>query len=278
MLRTRAVVRTTDDLAERNPGVPGRYGGARSTIIVPMFKDKELVGAIGIYRQEVRPFSDKQTELISNFAAQAVIAIENARLLNELRQSLEQQTATADVLRVISASPGDLEPVFQAMLQNATRICEANFGVLNLHDNGALRVGAMHNVPSAFAEWLDNQRSGYRPISGSPLDRVIRTKQFSVTVDHAAEAAPGRATTLGGARSTVCVPMIKDEELVGTITIYRQEVRPFTDKQTTLLQNFAAQAVIAIENTRLLNELRQRTDDLSESLDSRRRRRRCFAS
>jgi len=185
--------------------------GARSGLFVPMLKEGELVGAIAIYRQEVQPFTDKQIALVQNFAAQAVIAIENTRLLNELRQSLEQQTATADVLRVISSSPGELEPVFQAMLDNATRICEAKFGVLNLHENGALRMGAMHNVPSAFAEWLQNQRGGYRPIPGSALDRVLRTKQLSVTADHAVEVAPGRATTLGGARSTVCVPMIKDD-------------------------------------------------------------------
>ena len=255
-----------------------RLGGARTLLNVPMLKEDELIGVIAIYRQEVRPFTDKQIALVQNFAAQAVIAIENTRLLNELRESLEQQTATSEVLGVISCSPGELEPVFQSMLENATRICEAKFGVLNLYENGALRMGAMHNVPPAFAEWLQNQRGGYRPIPGSPLDNVIRTKQLSVTADHAAEAAPGRATTLGGARSTVCVPMIKDEQLVGTITIYRQEVRPFTDKQSALLTNFAAQAVIAIENTRLLNELRQRTTDLTESWSSKRRRRMCCAS
>jgi len=233
-----------------------------------MFKDKVLIGAVAIFRQEVRPFTDKQIELVKNFAAQAVIAIENARLLNELRDSLERQTATSDVLDVISKSPDDLNPVYQAILENATRICEAKFGVLNLHENGALmRMGAMHNVPEAFAEWLQGQRDGYKPIAGSLPDRVIQTKQVSYTADNAAETNPGRAATLGGARSTVCVPMLKNEELVGTITIYRQEVRPFTDKQIELLQNFAAQAVIAIENTRLLNELRQRTDDLTESLD-----------
>ena len=248
--------------------------GARTELVVPMLKEDELVGAIVIYRQIVRPFADKQIALVQNFAAQAVIAIENARLLSELRQrtadlaeSLEQQTATSEVLRVISSSPGNLEAVFEAMLENATRICEANFGVLNLHENGALRTGAMHNVPSAFANWLKDQRDGYRPIPGSPLDHVLRTKQLSVTADHAVEVSPGRATTLGGARSTVCVPMIKDDELVGTITIYRQEVRPFNDKQVVLLQNFAAQAVIAIENARLLSELRESLQQQTATAD-----------
>ena len=270
--RTKQTTHTADDAA--HDSMHARLGGARSRVLVPMLKDDVLVGAISIYRQEVRPFADKQIELLENFAAQAVIAIENTRLLNELRQrtddlteSLEQQTATSEVLRVISSSPGELEPVFQAMLENATRICEAKFGVLNLYENGALRMGAMHNVPPAFAEWLQNQRGGYRPIPGSPLDNVIRTKQLSVTVDHAVEAAPGRATTLGGARSTVCVPMIKDDQLVGTITIYRQEVRPFTDKQSALLTNFAAQAVIAIENTRLLSELRQSLQQQTATAD-----------
>ena len=127
-------------------------GGARTLVQVPMLKDNNLVGTIGIYRQEVRPFTDKQIELVQNFAAEAVIAIENTRLLNELRQSLEQQTATADVLRVISSSPGELQPVFQAMLENATRICEASFGHLQLYENGAFRIGATYNTPPIFAE------------------------------------------------------------------------------------------------------------------------------
>ena len=281
MVKSKAIVHVPDytlDQAyiERTPltVVLVESAGIRTAIAVPMLKDDVLIGVITLLRQEVRPFNEKQIALIQNFAAQAVIAIENTRLLNELRQrtddlseSLEQQTATSEVLKAISSSPGELEPVFQAMLENATRICQAKFGVLNLYENGALRMGAMHNVPPAFAEWLQNQRGGYRPIPGSPLDNVIRTKQLSVTADHAVEAAPGRATTLGGARSTVCVPMIKDDQLVGTITIYRQEVRPFTDKQSALLTNFAAQAVIAIENTRLLNELRESLQQQTATAD-----------
>ncbi len=239
-------------------------GGARTLLIVPMFKEDELIGAIAIYRQEVRPFTDKQIALLQNFAAQAVIAIENTRLLSELRQSLEQQTATSQVLSVISSSPGELEPVFNAMLENATRICEAKFGVLNLSENGAMRVGAMHNVPAPFAEFL--QLGPYQPNPGSLLDRAIRTRKVTITADNAAET-DGRATTLGGARSTICVPMLKDDVLVGTFTIYRQEVRPFTDKQVALLQNFAAQAVIAIENTRLLSELRESLEQQTATAD-----------
>jgi GAF domain-containing protein len=254
--------------------------GIRTMLAVPMLKDGDLVGAIVIYRQEVRPFTEKQIELVQNFAAQAVIAIENARLLKELRQrtddlseSLEQQTATADVLRVISSSPGELEPVFQAMLENAIRICDAKFGILNLHENGAFPVVAMFNVPDAFAE-LRQREPEVRPGPSHPLARVAATREALQIADYQAEpdyinGEPliVRFTDLTGARTMLVVPMRKDDELVGTISIYREEVRPFTDKQVDLLKNFAAQAVIAIENTRLLSELRQSLQQQTATAD-----------
>ena len=250
--------------AERDPGrmAAVEIGGVRSFVAVPMLKDGEFIGAIIIFRQEVRPFTDKQIELVTNFAAQAVIAIENTRLFNELRQrtddlseSLEQQIATSEVLRVISSSPGDLEPVFNSMLKNATRICEAKFGVLYRYDGSEFHLGALLGAPPALTEF-QRQRGAFKPPPGTPLDRLLRTKEVIRTADDSAEEAPSPSARLAGAKSHIAVPMFKDDELAGAIVIYRQEVRPFTDKQVELVQNFAAQAVIAIENARLLNELR----------------------
>ena len=231
-----------------------------------MLKDDNLIGAIAIHRQEVRPFTDKQIELVQNFAAQAVIAIENARLLNELRQSLEQQTATADVLRVISSSPGDLQPVFQAMLENAVRICDAKFGNLALLEGDVFRIVAQYGAPPKYRD--ARQREPFiRSSTRANLARVIKTKQVDQVADVAAEQPRSGIATLAGARTLVTVPMLKDNELVGIIVIYRQEVRPFTEKQIELLKNFAAQAVIAIENTRLLNELRQSLEQQTATAD-----------
>jgi GAF domain-containing protein len=266
LLRTKDVVRISDELAEPVLSPPAKFGGARSLVAVPMLKERALIGAIIIYRQEVRPFTDKQIELVQNFAAQAVIAIENTRLLNELRQSLEQQTATAEVLGVISSSPGELEPVFNAMLENAVRICDAKFGVLFRFDGRAFDTAAQVGTPRRYAEFLKQQGS-FHPLPDSRLDLMVRTGQVSHTADVATETVPGPAAELGGARSYIAVPMLKDEELVGAIIIYRQEVRPFADKQIELVKNFAAQAVIAIENTRLLNELRQSLQQQTATAD-----------
>ncbi len=255
------------DMAVDEPESPvTKFGGARTLVTVPMLKENELIGAIGIFRQEVWPFTDKQIALLQNFAAQAVIAIENTRLLNELRQSLEQQTATADVLRVISSSPGNLEPVFQSMLENAVRICDAKFGTLFRFDGDRFRVAAGVGTPPELAEF-ERRRGPFRPELGSRLERILGTKQAIHITDDAAESVPSPPTKLAGARSIVAVPMLKDDVLIGAIAIYRQEVRPFTDKQIALLTNFAAQAVIAIENTRLLNELRQSLEQQTATAD-----------
>ena len=253
--------------------------GMRTRVAVPMLKENRPVGVIVIYRKEVRPFTDKQIELVKNFAAQAVIAIENTRLLNELRQrtddlseSLEQQTATSEVLKAISSSRGELEPVFQAMLGNAVRICEANFGMLFRVENGAVSAAAMFGVPPAFAEFW--QRGPQRPGRRTALGRVVETRQTVHIADIKLEPAcvEGEpvflsAVSLGGFRTLIAVPMLKDNELVGAIGIYRQEVLPFTDKQIELVKNFAAQAVIAIENTRLLNELRESLQQQTATAD-----------
>ena len=247
-------------------------GGARTLLIVPMLKEHTLIGAMAIYRQEVRPFTVKQIALVENFAAQAVIAIENARLLSELRESLEQQTATAEVLRVISSSPGELEPVFEIILEDATRICEAKFGIMQLLEGDGLRAVALHDVPSAYAEAMGHDPI-FRPPVGHPLDRVVSTKQVVHIPDMRTEQKlRGRIVELAGARSLLTVPMLKENALIGVISIYRQEVRPFADKQIELVKNFADQAVIAIENARLLSELRQRTEEvgkLNQQLEQR---------
>ena len=250
-----------------------QLAGVRSKLSVPMLKEEELIGVIEIDRQEIRPFTDKQVELVQNFAAQAVIAIENTRLLSELRESLQQQTATADVLKVISSSPGEMKPVFEAMLTNALRICEAKFGHLLLYDGERFHAAHLHDVPAAYREYW--QKHGpIRPGPNTGLGRIVRDKQMFHIPDLKAEAAYAARDSLrvvtveqAGARSLVGVPMLKEDKLVGAIVIYRQEVRPFTERQIELLQNFAAQAVIAIENTRLLSELRESLQQQTATAD-----------
>jgi signal transduction histidine kinase len=269
--QTRKVVHTADDAG--GPSASARLAGARSHLAVPMIKDDALVGSIVIYRQEVRPFANRQIELVQNFAKQAVIAIENARLLNELRQrtdelteALEQQTATSEVLQVISSSPGELQPVFQAMLENATRICDAKFGTMFRFDGEAFHPMAMVNTPPALTSFL-RQRGRFVPETGNGLHRVWTSKKVLHTLDDAASPVPTAPARLAGARTYLGVPMLKDEELVGVIVIYRQEVRAFTEKQIELVKNFAAQAVIAIENTRLLHELRESLQQQTATAD-----------
>jgi GAF domain-containing protein len=246
---------------------------ARTFLTVPMLKEGELVGAIAIYRQEVRPFTEKQIELVRNFANQAVIAIANTRLLNELRESLQQQTATSEVLSVISSSPGELEPVFRAMLENAVRLCEAKFGTLELyHQGGAFRNVAMHNVPPAYVAW--RRDALIHPDPRTSLGRIVKTKDVMRTDDLRmtepyleGNPATRAFADLAGVRTLLVVPMLKENELVGVIGIYRQEVRSFTETQIDLVRSFARQAVIAIENTRLLNELRESLQQQTATAD-----------
>ena len=234
--------------------------GVRTLLCVPMIKERELIGAISIFRTEVRPFTDKQIELVKNFAAQAVIAIKNARLLNELRQSLEQQTATADVLQVISRSPGDLEPVFATMLEQAVRICDASFGSMVLLDGDMFRRVAIHNAPREFMDFHES-RPTVRLSDAFALAQILHTKQVVQIGDVQAEEPETPIAKYGGARTLLTVPLLKENEVIGALGLYRQEVRLFSDKQIALVENFAAQAVIAIENARLLNELRQSLEE-----------------
>jgi two-component system, NtrC family, sensor kinase len=251
----------TDPLYEKKEDA--KLGGHRSMIGVPLMREGEPVGVIGLSRSRVEPFSEHEIELVTTFANQAVIAIENVRLFEaeqqrsrELTESLEQQTATAEVLRVISSSPGDLQPVFEAMLENAVRICGASFGSMFLFEGEHLRRVSMHNAPASYAEYAAREPVIHYSVSGD-IRRVRNTRRPEQTPDLLAEDLNDPLAKFAGARTVVTMPMLKHEELIGIITIYRRKVRPFTDKQVELLTNFAAQAVIAIENARLLSELRE---------------------
>jgi len=253
--------------------------GHRTVLSVPLLRGDEAIGSLAIRRTEVRPFSEKQIELVQTFADQAVIAIENGRLFEdvqartrELSEALEQQTATSDVLGIISSSPGELKPVFSAMLSNALRICEAKFGNLFLYENGLFREVSNVNVPQGFEAFV--QRGPISPNPGTGLARIVSTKQVAHIEDiRKLEAYASRdpfvvaGVESGGIRTLLIVPLLKENDLIGVIGIYRQEVRPFTHKQIELVQNFAAQAVIAIENTRLLNELRESLQQQTATAD-----------
>ena len=276
-------VHIPDVLADPEYSAPKaqQLGAFRAALGVPMLRDGIAIGVFMIARRAPRPFTDKQIELATTFADQALIAIENVRLFDsvqtrtrELSEALEQQTATSEVLKVISSSPGEVKTVFEAVLANATRICAAKFGILWLREGeDAFRLGALHGVPRAFAE-ARLRDPVVHPGPRSGLGRIALTKQAVHIVDVTADQAyierdPLRVALVeqAGARTFVQVPMLKEDKLIGTIAIYRQEVRPFTDKQIELVQNFAAQAVIAIENTRLLNELRESLQQQTATAD-----------
>jgi GAF domain-containing protein len=267
------IVHISDVLADPDFKMTGaaKVGGIRTMLGVPLLREGTPIGVIVLQRKAVRPFTDKQIELVETFADQAVIAIENTRLLGELRESLQQQTATADVLKVISSSPGELEPVFQAMLERATQLCEAKFGVMFRFSDGVF----------CATSWLGNPPAHIieqpHVVSENPhnlLTRIVATKQPV----HSSDLTKERAYIEGnpryvalveavGARSLLVVPMVKNEELIGAIAIYWQEARSFTEKQMELVSNFAAQAVIAIDNARLLSELRESLQQQTATAD-----------
>jgi GAF domain-containing protein len=276
----RAVVEIPDVEADPSYGATGqglaKAVNYRSIAAVPLLNEGNPIGAIAVARANAGSFPKRQIVLLQAFADQAVIAIKNVRLFDEvqartrdLSESLEQQTATSEVLKVVSGSPGNLEPVFDAMLQNAVRICGAKFGNLMLREGDAFRLGSTHGAPQAYVDYLHSNRV-FRTNPG--LAQLVKTKEHYHLVDIAAAPTFGdelrEATVhLAGARTLIGVPMLKDDKVIGAIIIYRQEVRPFTNKQIELVKNFAAQAVIAIENTRLLNELRESLQQQTATAD-----------
>src|SRR5262249_1860414 len=242
-------------------------GGVRTNLTLPMLKENELVGVISIYRQEVRPFTNKQIELLQNFAAQAVIAIENTRLLNELRESLQQQTATADVLKTISRSTFDLHAVLQTLVESAARLCDADKSIITREKNGILYRAEAYGFSREF---IDHVRG--MPIKaerGSAFGRALLEGRVIHIPDVKAdpEYTFFEHQKLGDFRTVLAVPMLREGVPSGVVSLIRSEVRPFTDKQIELATTFADQAAIAIENVRLFESVEARTRELAKSLE-----------
>ena len=272
MVATKAVVHIVD--AAKEPGYAEvrdassvaavELGGVRTALYVPILKEKELVGAFTLSRQEVRPFTDKQIELVKNFAAQAVIAIENVRLLSELRQSLGQQTATADVLKVISRSTFDLQKVLDTLVTSAAQLCRAERASITLPKGERYHRVASHGFSAEFREYLD-----HHPLAidrGNIVGRVVlegRTIQID-DVEADPEFTFIEALQIGKARTLLGVPLMRQGRPIGVLVLTRSTVEPFTDRHIELVETFADQAVIAMENARLLNELRERTEEVEE--------------
>jgi GAF domain-containing protein len=247
-----------------NPAAPpktaeiARLVGFNSVIAAPMIREGKVIGAISTSHRDAVPFNDKQTGLIKTFADQAVIAIENVRLFNETKESLERQTATAEILKVIASSPSDVQPVFEAILDGATRLCHAHLAVMNLFDGEHYRTVALRGGGPEFAQWALG-RGAFKPTEG--LARLVQARQAYQHADvrdsdsfRAGGENAVKFAELGGARTLLVVPLLKEGQLLGNIAIYRPEVRPFEQKQVELVGTFASQAVIAIENVRLFNE------------------------
>jgi len=273
VIRTKQVahiadVRISPAYLEGNPAIVALsdLGGARTLVTVPMLKDAKLVGTIGVYRQEVRPFTDKQIELLDNFAKQAVIAIENTRLLRELRESLQQQTATADVLKIISRSSVDLETVLDTLVDTVARLCRADQATMFRRRDDKYHLVAAHGLSAEAKDFVLTH----------PVTADRGTLSGRVTLERRAVHVPDvledpeysyrEGQKVLGYRTLLGIPLLREESLIGIFTINRTRVEPFTDKEIELATSFADQAVIAIENARLFNEVKARTEDLSESL------------